>query len=256
MPQNITEAATWDTPLSIFSDGDALNGTNFLTHLQKIANRLKYIGDRLGIVGSPAPAVKQYADIAALKAVNPGTAGFVDGDVVWILGTQHLGAYRYNSGSSITEDRPWVIAPTAGTGRWFHQNYDLRPRNAGLVDASNRDVSGGAYADAPSLSITVPGGLAGDILECECWLQLTDTAAGNSQSRMVAVDGASTLIVFGSGAESLQTGATTMMFVGIGRTVLVADGTVTVKIQSFTTGGGAARINKCAIRARLVKDQA
>jgi hypothetical protein len=254
MAQNITETESWDTPLTIFSDGDALNGANFLTHLQKIANRLKYIGARLGITGSPAPLVKQYTDIAALKAVNPGTAGYATGDVVWILGTQHLGAYRYDSASSTTEDRPWVIAPTTGSGRWFHMNYDLRPRNAALTDTSNRDVSSGTWADLPSLSMTLAGGITGDILEVEVWARYGEVVSGNAEVRVVVVDGASTVLT-PTGGASKQVGTAGEIFVGIVRTVLAASGTVTIKMQGQTTGT-TCRVNACSMRARLVKDEA
>lgn len=261
MAQNITESESWDTPLTIFSDGDALNGTNFLTHLQKIANRLKYIGARLGITGSPAPMVKQYADIAALKAVNPGAAGYATGDVVWILGTQHLGAYRYDSSSSTTEDRPWVIAPTTGSGRWFHQNYDLRPRNVGFTDSTLREVNSTSFADFPSLSTTIAGGVAGDILEVEFWANIADKGLAGAQTtyvKLVVVDGASTATDIDE--PDFNTGSTSGKKVtGLGRVVLGASGTVTLKLQGYTTSVASSNRAQCAkfyLRARLVKDEA
>lgn len=46
MPQNITDVDTWSTPLTCEADGDAVNGTNRLTHEQKIGNRTELLRKR------------------------------------------------------------------------------------------------------------------------------------------------------------------------------------------------------------------
>ena len=47
MPQNITDVNTWSTPLTCEADGDAINGTNRLTHVQKEANRTEFLRKRV-----------------------------------------------------------------------------------------------------------------------------------------------------------------------------------------------------------------
>jgi hypothetical protein len=157
-------ANTYDADITTFSDADDLNSTNFVTHFQRISNRFKFLYDRL--LSSTAIGTekwRQVADVAALKAINPGGAGYVDGDVVSIIGTNHFGSYRYNASASTTEALPWVIAPAAGSGRWFKTDYDLRPRcQVAGHDSTNITISS-ATSSSPTVvsTVTLPSVQAG-----------------------------------------------------------------------------------------------
>lgn len=261
MAQNITESESWDTPLTIFSDGDALNGANFLTHLQKIANRLKYIGARLGITGSPAPLVKQYTDIAALKAVNPGTAGYTTGDVVWVDGAQFYGPYRYDSASATAEALPLIVAPTTGSGRWFHALYDLRPRDNAVTPANvSLNPPPTSWTDVTGLTLTFADAKANDVLIVELKCTLRNDNLHNVDVRAHFTDGASTVTTPTHAQVSHKQGSyasgETIDYFLVGRQVLGADGSATVKIQWQTigaTGGDTSEIKSMLMQARIIR---
>ena len=84
MPQNITDVATWTTPLVVPSNGDAVDGDGWETHGQGVGNRTAYL--RQGTPGRaasyvwrclPQVAVANISDrFEYLSGINVGFSGW------------------------------------------------------------------------------------------------------------------------------------------------------------------------------------
>lgn len=263
MPQNLDEATgSWDSPLTTFGDVEDLNGANFKTHGDKISRRLKLLYDMLiSPTATGAVKIRRYLTLAALKAVNPGTAGFIDGDIVVVAGSEFQGVYQYVSPAAHAEDLPWIAVPTVGTGRWFHAMYDHRPKSAGAVSsaiAGSFTTASGSYVDVTNSSIQVFDGKAGDILEVEASGACShDVAANIGELQLHITDGAPTVFTPNGGYHKHQWASgginIALPFAVAARLVLAATGTVTAKLQARTPAANFA-VDRWVIRARVIKD--
>lgn len=103
MPTNLTDVDSFDTATGP-SGSDIRNAADVRSHLQKLANRTRYLYNR----SNP------LADIAALKAIN--TTGMASGNVRKVTGQ---GDFTFDSASLLTELIPFVVTPTTGPGRWI-----------------------------------------------------------------------------------------------------------------------------------------
>lgn len=263
MSQNIDEATeSWDTPLTIFSDSDDLNGTNFKTHFDKFGHRFKLLYNLLiSATATGTPKRRQVATIAALKAINPGTAGYVDGDVIEVVGSEYHGAYRYKASGAEAEDLPWRVVPTAGTGRWWLTTYDHRTRSAGATGNVTATPPATVWTDITGATVTLEDAKVGDIVEWEFHAQLRNDNNDYVDVKSVVTDGgagvtepAHAAIKFNAASYAAGDLVPTTI---IGRHVLAAAGNVTVKLQyKNTTGGGGTTTNfkDFVLRARLLKD--
>lgn len=122
MPQDITDVDEFTSPCTAPADGDTRNATSVLTPLQKLANRTRWLYNK---ITNGVPRVQYFADLTSLKAVT----GQVDGDVALALdGLGRMGIYRYDTAYSGAEVSPYYLKPTGfldGTsGRWVHLFYN------------------------------------------------------------------------------------------------------------------------------------
>jgi hypothetical protein len=103
MPANLTDTDNFDTAITPVG-GDTRNAASVRDALQTLANRTRYLYNRL----------TPLADIAALKAVV--TTGMANDTtrVVRALGTFHL-----DTASAAAEVTPFVVQPNVGPGRWI-----------------------------------------------------------------------------------------------------------------------------------------
>lgn len=86
------------------SNGDAFVADAWNVPIQAIADRTQY----LSLQTSSIP------DLTTLKAIN--TTGMTNNTVRHV---KAHGFYTYDSASAATENLPWVVAPTTGSGRWI-----------------------------------------------------------------------------------------------------------------------------------------
>lgn len=116
MPQDITDVDEFTSPCTAPADGDTRNATSVLTPLQKLANRTRWLYNK---ITNGVPRIKFYSDIADLRDLT----GMVNGDVV-VVNDTYLGLYVYDTGVSGAEVYPWSIKPTGvldgASGRWRH----------------------------------------------------------------------------------------------------------------------------------------
>ena len=117
-----TEALTDKTLTSPVLDG-TLSGTAFLDEDDMTSNSATKLASQ--------QSIKAYVDtyagvisvdtIAALKALTVGRNDVVNVEGHTTAEDGGGGLFRYNSGSSATDDNGITIAPTAGSGRWIRQ---------------------------------------------------------------------------------------------------------------------------------------
>jgi hypothetical protein len=69
----------------------------------------------------------RVADIAALKAIGESDRG--NNDLLWVVAEG--GWYSFNASSTAAEDLPLIVAPNAGTGRWFDET--ISPRRQQII---------------------------------------------------------------------------------------------------------------------------
>jgi hypothetical protein len=96
----------------------------------------------------------QLADLNALAAID--TTSFADGATRFVL---NLGMYRLDKtvNPTFTEDRPAVVAPTTGTGRWYAQDI-------ALIDYEKTFTGSGTWTCPPNimkLRVRLQGGGGG-----------------------------------------------------------------------------------------------
>lgn len=104
MPTNLTDSSSFDTVTGPVG-ADIRNAASVRSALQTVANRTRFLFDRTDAL----------ADFAALKAISPA-----DGLVRLV---KSKGFYVFDVASVATEFLPFVVAPTAGAGRWLKADY-------------------------------------------------------------------------------------------------------------------------------------
>lgn len=109
------------------------------------------------------------ATIAALKAINPTTSGYTTGymRLVEDIGAAMPDVYIYASASAEPESLPEIVAPTAGSGRWyaygtgalkayFNSLYDAFGAAAAAVVAHNGAFTHADIAVSTAALTTLP----------------------------------------------------------------------------------------------------
>ena len=95
-----------------------------------------------GMGGGTKPGV---ADITALKALNTTSAGdYADKTMLLV---ENAGLYRLDRESSTTADNNFVVAPTAGVGRWIKIAGSITDHNL------SSNIQGGATGEKYHLSL-------------------------------------------------------------------------------------------------------
>lgn len=103
--------------------------------------------------GKPADAV---ADLAALKAVTAAQREDKQVRLVEAVNKQ----FRFDSGSSLTGDDIYVVAPTAGTGRWIWLEESIAFTGVAYVAVNGKTAAQGADGSIEKPFSTVAAGLA------------------------------------------------------------------------------------------------
>jgi len=177
MPTPLTAAPTWSTVVPTPDDTEGATGAGLDGFAQPLLNRTQYLYEQIFTLG--VPRVRNVPNIATLKA----TTGMAHTDVRAVVG---YGLYVYDSGSSATEELPWIVQPTTGGGRWLAGSLQpFQTRHVAYRSLSNALLHTGS---APSAVWTTPGGLAltlpasvqaTDIIEVAASVELKSAGAGS-----------------------------------------------------------------------------
>lgn len=116
MSSTYAGASSFPTNITIPDDGDPRTAASVNVAFEGLADRT---------VWAKRQSVTRVADVAALKALTP-----TNGDLATIL---KVGLFQYVDPSGFSEDLPWVVEPTSGTGVWFHVLYSVRDIANGLA---------------------------------------------------------------------------------------------------------------------------
>jgi len=153
MPSNLTDVSSFDT-VSGPVGSDIRNAASVRASLQTLANRTRFLVERHDAL----------ADIDALKAI----ASPADGLVRLV---ESKGLYVFDESSVDVEDLPFIVAPTVGSGRWFHATRDLfedvydifdaRP-NVQVITETNEAVSIPTWAKTVEFLLKGGGGSGAD----------------------------------------------------------------------------------------------
>lgn len=267
MPQNITDAITYTSPIVSVADGDAASGANFLTAPQGLANRTAFLNNILNTTGV---TLFRSATVAGMQALTGVTAGSVC--LVASAGTGVLqGLYFYFSAATLgtlTPDNKFVYAATGmGAGNWVHELYSLYNANSGVAaigpvpglsggasgrllasvvpnrifatpfmfSAAAQTTTSATYVDIPGTTVTVNGCLTNDIVLIHGHIR-GKTSAGNARF-VLAVDDGSTHYDTGSYFQTASTVDTavpvnTQMFVTANCNLVIKLG-----FRDFSAGG-------------------
>jgi hypothetical protein len=132
MPHILTETATYDASVTVPDDGDAVTAAAFNAAYQALADRTKYLRDKLA---AGDVQVHRYASLSAMAGVQPA-----DGTVAVIAGSNASeNDYVFDASSSAAALSIYVVVPTGAptTGRWILASVPIL-FNAGHDGASAR----------------------------------------------------------------------------------------------------------------------
>lgn len=240
MPSNLTDVSSFDTVIGP-QPTDVRNAAAVRTYLQTLANRTRFLIDRLTAL----------ADIAALKAIAAPADGLV----------RHVkakGIYVFDVSSSAAEALPWIVQPNSGSGRWLHALQAVQAQASGLatLDGSakvpaaqvpNRLVAAsvakltanvsvpntGTWTDVVSLAVASCA--VGDILVVDAFAAVNTGGSGSANTRLVVDDG---------GVNQTGQLCQTPTNVTLGNAsfhslwTVVNAGTVTAKLQAVSSASG------------------
>lgn len=226
-------SANFSSNVVVPTDGDPRNAASVETPFQRNLDNETYLFDQLITQGTRK--VRQVPDAATLKAINPASAGYVTGDVVWLIGTYGYGMYRYDSTSAVTEAPPWILAPTVGSGRWIHAQYDLRERMQSAGDDTTNVTISSALVSAPTVvkTLTLPGVQGGAKVRVMAHFA-TNPAGGNGVvSIRISENGGTAASVLGC-TETFVPGTYNRAWVGAKS--IVAAGPVVVTLDAYRNG--------------------
>lgn len=202
-----------------------------------------------------AGQIQRVASLAALVAMTAHN----DGDMCLVT---DVGLYHYDAGTSLSVLSPLILKPAdvVGAGRWISSAYGLvnvangaaqlqsdgrlvaSLSHNGLVaalEAHNRtsgtitSTTSGTLQDVPGLSVTLPGCVAGDLIEFAADAGYTSAAGGGGASTVTIVDGSAQQV----SVKSLVAGTTNGTLVHVGGYTVVTGGNLVVKLQFNSSGG-------------------
>ncbi len=116
--------AVFPTDFTIPDDGDAYDAASVNVAFEALGDRTAYLralAETTGVL-----AIRSVSNVAALKALT----GMTSGQVCYVVGT---GIYIYVDPDATAESLPWIVQPTSGTGRWFHELNAVRGAASGLA---------------------------------------------------------------------------------------------------------------------------
>lgn len=241
MSETITGATTnYSATATVPTDGDARTAASVKTPFQRLLDNCAYLYDQLVTQG--ATRIRRVADTTALKAINT-TTGISDGDVRLVGdATSFSGVYVYESGSSATEELPWIVQPTTGSGRWYHSAHRFRYPEMGIVDHVHDDALGSDTTASGSYTVVSHSAIpftanAGDIVECWIRLRMNPGAANKSYARVRwTKPDTSTEVIGESVAAALTASADNYETIMFTRSIVDA-GTYDVVVQHYSNDG-------------------
>lgn len=118
MSHDLTETASFDTPIIVPDPGDAAQASVLSAAYSALANRSQYLKQYTDQVASGVHRIRRVYGLAM-----PTTAGVVNGDIVYDPGKGFFYFY-VDTAHSFTPDGHWVIASTVITdGVWLNVEY-------------------------------------------------------------------------------------------------------------------------------------
>ena len=132
MPANLVEdPSSYPATITVPVGSDPRNAASVRPAFQNLADRLAWIK---ALITSGMPRVRwvSAADLIALTGMSTGDIAVVRG------GSAPLSIVTYASGSSATDNPPYVYTPTAGGGRWLNVLNNFLSFSAGVGDANAR----------------------------------------------------------------------------------------------------------------------
>lgn len=212
MPTNLSDVSTFTSPVAVPADGDARNAASVQTPFQALANRTKWLYDK---ITNGVPRVQFYSSTAALANVT----GQVNGDVAIVNGT-YLGVYIYDTGVSGADLSPWFVKPTGfldgASGRWKHLFYSfgvnasaIYNENRWIIPPANHLPAAPSFATSNSGTVTMTGSyqdvgpsvtinslLVGDVLVIDGDMGFDPNGSSNTATVGIKVSGENSDNVF------------------------------------------------------------
>lgn len=178
MPTNVTPVPTWSTVIPVPADGEGATAASIHAFVQPLANRSQWTYSL--ITGTGVQRFANADDITALKALT----GMAHKDARVVIG---YGMYLYDSGSSATEDLPWIVQPTTGGGRWRlagsllpFQSRHLAYRSFSNALLHTATAPTSAWSTAVGLPLILPAGVQStDIIEVAASIELASAGTGS-----------------------------------------------------------------------------
>lgn len=116
MPQDITDNDEFSSPCTAPADSDSRNAASVLNPFQKLANRTRWLYNK---ITNGVPRIRYFDDLADLVNVT----GMVEGDVA-VVNDTYLGLYIYDASTTGAQIYPWSMKPNGAAdgdpGRWRH----------------------------------------------------------------------------------------------------------------------------------------
>lgn len=270
MPQNITDVDAFTAPIVAPADGDTRDAASVLTGFQGLANRAKYLYER--VITDGVRKVRRFVDTTALKALT----GQSHGDIAIVDTDTYLGLYIYDTTVSGADVNPWALKPNGfadGTpGRWRHlfnsfgitnSNPDLNrwafkhqnhlaglPEFTSLNSGSPVTLTGSDQAVGPT--ITINGLLAADKIVIDASAQFDPNAGGSTASWRIGINGAeqtdSEIQI--SAAMAVHTAQTFLVY------TVPSDGNYAIRLLAKDVGssGNATKIGpRYRLRAQVIR---
>jgi hypothetical protein len=131
MPSTLSDNSSFDDVTAPIGT-DIRNAASVRAALQTVANRTRFLFDA---------SASALPDIAALKAISSPADGLV-------RLVKKYGTFVFDAGSGAAESLPWIVAPSAGSGRWFI---------AGASAHASRSVVAPVIACGISTAAVAPG---------------------------------------------------------------------------------------------------
>lgn len=210
MSVNLTDVSTWEPSVEVPASGDARNAASVVAGFQDLANRTKFLKDKMSQGGSGVNRVQT----AATKTILKNLSGMSVGDVCVLLSDFPGCVYMYDTASwaHFTAEPYRVVSNVSGY--WYQCNvpeiallgeggaaYGSDPPSGSAFDSiggtswstvqhtsSNIAVSWGDYPDWAS----------GDILEAEAQVCVTSDTTYTGYLRLAVLNGGVEVEVPGS----------------------------------------------------------
>jgi hypothetical protein len=253
MPTNLTDSATFTSPVAVPAGSDSRTAASVQTPFQSLANRTYYLQQVCEVLG--VPRIKAVADLTALKALS--LSGISDGDLR-VAG--YSGVFRYTAGASMSEQLPMIATPNVGSGRWISVVYNMAGAANGLasLDANarlaqlaplGRVYEGGyalssgtvgsnsttSYTDVAAMTISIGTAVALDVLRINIHGRI-DASGTTGTIRVVVTENGGSVIPVPGMTRAVAPG-TDILVSMTGRNVVASGGPLVLKVQLLSSVG-------------------